>query len=168
MRDLTIEIRWTLTLFGLDFNAWRTRQIRTAEMCHVHSFSASNIIYNNCFSLFFMKRALKVLQRDERERQEDDLLRAQLAREEATELAHEKKRKIEEKFATKWKEHLEKWDEFGLQIASDREITLPVPDPPGHCNLLICRNKGNFRCFIGFGSIRTQTERTGLSECADP
>jgi hypothetical protein len=81
-----------------------------------------------------MKRSLKdlkILERDERERQEDDLLRAQLEREEAAEGVSKKQKNKEENYSAKWKGHLEKWDEMGLQIASDRELTLPVPNPPG-------------------------------------
>ena len=78
-----------------------------------------------------MKRALKELQEDERVRQEDNLLRAQLEREEANEAAQKKKKLSEEKFSERWKANSQKRDELGLQIASGRQLTLPVPDPPG-------------------------------------
>jgi len=78
-----------------------------------------------------MKRALNALQRDEREHQEDALLRAQLQREEASEAAQRREKVKEENYSKKWREHLDKWDEHGLKAASDRELHLPVPDPPG-------------------------------------
>ena len=64
-----------------------------------------------------MKRSLKDLQnleRTGRERQEDDILRAQLEREEAAESAKKKQKNKVENYSTKWKEHLTKWDEMGL------------------------------------------------------
>ncbi len=78
-----------------------------------------------------MKRALKELQEDERVRQEDNLLRAQLEREEANEAVQKKKKALWREFSERWKANLQKWDELGLQIASGRQLTLPVPDPPG-------------------------------------
>jgi hypothetical protein len=79
-----------------------------------------------------MKRALDVLLRDERERQEDDLLRAQLERNEAAEAAAKKQKTKEKSFIEKWRSHLLKWDEMGLESFAERALVLPVPDPPGH------------------------------------
>lgn len=83
-----------------------------------------------------MKRAFAALQRDEREHQEDELLRAQLQREEAAAASEKQKKMKEEKYAEKWKGYLAKWDEHALQSASGRKLTLPVPDPPGTFVLL--------------------------------
>lgn len=78
-----------------------------------------------------MKRSVKELQRDERERQEDELLRAQLEREEVAEAAQKRQKSKDDNYSKKWKEILSKWDEHGLQCASECELRLPVPDPPG-------------------------------------
>jgi hypothetical protein len=78
-----------------------------------------------------MKRALKNLQDDERARQEDDLLRAQLLREGANDAALKKRIQSEDAFCNRCKRLLEEWNEEELQIASLRPLTLPVPNPPG-------------------------------------
>jgi hypothetical protein len=74
-----------------------------------------------------MKRALSQLQEDELARQEDDLLRAQLEREEIAEQKAKKKRIREEKFVEKWRSHMQKWNEMGLVALGLRSLTLPAP-----------------------------------------
>jgi hypothetical protein len=78
-----------------------------------------------------MKRALKDLQRDERERQEDNLLRAQLEKEEEAVVAQIQKKTKDNNYSTKWKENMSRWDALGLQCASTHLLQLPRPDPPG-------------------------------------
>lgn len=83
-----------------------------------------------------MKRAIKEIEQDHRERQEDKLLRAHLRREEANEAARKQKKNEISKYSEKWKAYLEKWDASGFQIASERGLTLPraivpgIPTPP--------------------------------------
>lgn len=78
-----------------------------------------------------MKTSLKALQRDERERQEDDLLRAQLDKEDRAEAAAKRQKAKEDNFSKKWRDCLDKWDADGLECASERELLLPIPNPPG-------------------------------------
>lgn len=78
-----------------------------------------------------MKRALKDLNDDEQQYQEDELLRSQLLREEANEAVLKRRKQKEDAFSKRWKEILEDWNEDELQIASTRPLTLPVPNPPG-------------------------------------
>ena len=93
-----------------------------------------------------MKRTLADLQRDAKEREEDELLRAQLVREQANDAAAKKKMAQEEKYCKKWKDVLEKWDDEELKIASELDLTLPEshrlgPSPFGctsnFCDLLL-------------------------------
>jgi hypothetical protein len=68
--------------------------------------------------------------------QDDDLLRAQLEREELTEATEARKNAKNNVFSDKWRGYLEKWDEHGLRIASNQELQLPRPIVPG--SLLPC------------------------------
>jgi hypothetical protein len=76
-----------------------------------------------------MKRTLAALQRDEREKQEDDGVRAEQLREEAAENARRKEEKKVSKFTAKWGAILAQWDEMRLISVGARGITLPVPNP---------------------------------------
>lgn len=96
-----------------------------------------------------MKRSLDVLLRDERERQEEDLLRAQLQRQEATEAALKKQQEKEETYVSKWRSHLSKWDE--MENFAEHTLTLPAPDPPGPSNLLFWFLLISLRCNIRSG-----------------
>jgi hypothetical protein len=78
-----------------------------------------------------MKRALKDLQQDERERQEDNIMRAEQEREEEAVVAQFKQKTKDNNYSTKWKSNLDKWDALGLQWASEHILQLPRPDPPG-------------------------------------
>ncbi len=77
-----------------------------------------------------MKRTLAALERDEREQLEDDLLRAQIVRDEVAENARRKEDKATAKYETLWKDHLAKWDEMGIVATMAREVTLPVATRP--------------------------------------
>lgn len=78
-----------------------------------------------------MKRALKDLQRDARERQEDDIVRTEQEMEEVAVIAQIKQKTKDNNYSTKWKGNLTKWDALGLQCASEHILHLPRPDPPG-------------------------------------
>ncbi len=78
-----------------------------------------------------MKRSLKQLQEDAQAQQEDDLLRAQIEREELAEAAEARKNSRENAFSDKWRGYLEKWEEHGLRIASNQELRLPRAAVPG-------------------------------------
>ena len=73
-----------------------------------------------------MKRTVGALQRDALEREEDELLRAQLVREQTNEAAAKKKFAQEERYCKKWKDILQHWDDEELKIASELELTLPL------------------------------------------
>jgi hypothetical protein len=77
-----------------------------------------------------MKRSLKQLQEDAQAQQEDDLLRAQIEREELAEAAEARKNSKENAFSDKWRGYLEKWEEHGLRIASNQECD---------CHVLLCQ-----------------------------
>lgn len=139
------------------------------------SFSQSFVVRTRSFTFSFhhpyplfhfasshMKRAREVLLRDERERQEDELLRSQLAGREADDNAANRRKNKEEKFVDKWRACLKKWDAMELQPISARLLSLPVPDPPGrppsfHFHAFIA-----FRRLIELGSSGTQSKRSRL------
>lgn len=76
-----------------------------------------------------MKRSIAALQRDLVEKQDDDLLRAQLLRDEAAQKANQKNEKKIKQYSAKWKGHLAKWDEMGLISLGARGLLPPRPEP---------------------------------------
>lgn len=103
------------------------------------------------FSFFLMKRSLADLQRDERERQEDIMLRAELEREYQNETVRHRKESRNEKFNARWASNLAEWDALGLTIATARSLTLPLPNPPGHTDspVLVPAPAFSYLMFIG-------------------
>lgn len=78
-----------------------------------------------------MKRALDALIRDERERQDDTLLRAQLEQTARTEEVAERRKNKDMAFVDKWRDALRKWDEMGLRSSHGLAYSPPVPNPLG-------------------------------------
>ena len=82
----------------------------------------------NSILIVHMKRNAKHLEADERAQREGEVRRGRRQEEEEQERVAKKSKDKEEKFVAKWRSHLEKWAEMGLENLS--ALSLPQPEPP--------------------------------------
>lgn len=76
-----------------------------------------------------MKRALSALERDQLERENDDLVRAQIVAEEEEHAALARKRARTAVLTGEWRKQVEKWEQMGLRSLEEHSIVPPSPSP---------------------------------------
>jgi len=78
-----------------------------------------------------MKREFENLQRDARAREQDEVVRSELVRNETTNASAAAKQDKEEKLVAHLKACLKKWEDMGLECLRNRTVTFPDPNVVG-------------------------------------